>query len=78
MDDLASLLQSPSLTLLREGPRHTVFMQQLLRAGQAVGNLAHDAHIAALDLEHGVTELWTADRDFARFPGVRVHDPFAR
>ena len=78
LDDLDSLLQSPSLTLLREGPRHTVFMQQLLRASQATGNLAHDAHIAALVLEHGVRELWTADRDFARFPGVRVHDPFAR
>ncbi|MGH7874068.1 MAG: TA system VapC family ribonuclease toxin [Candidatus Binatia bacterium] len=77
LDDLESLLQSPSLTLLREGPRHPVFMQQLLRAGQAAGNLAHDAHIAALVLEHGVSELWTADRDFARFPGIRVHDPFA-
>jgi hypothetical protein len=40
------------------------------------GNLAHDAHIAALIVEHGVDELWTADRDFARFPGVRVRNPF--
>lgn len=77
LDDLDSLFQSPSLNLLREGPRHAVFMQQLLRAGQAAGNLAHDAHIAALVLEHGARELWTADRDFARFPGIRVHDPFA-
>jgi len=77
LDDLDSLLQSPSLNLLREGTRHAVFMQQLLRAGQAAGNLAHDAHVAALVLEHGVRELWTADRDFARFPGLRVHDPFA-
>ena len=34
------------------------------------GNLAHDEHIAALIVEHGVGELWTADRDFARFPGI--------
>jgi predicted nucleic acid-binding protein len=27
LDDVDSLLQSPSLTLLREGPRHSVFMQ---------------------------------------------------
>jgi predicted nucleic acid-binding protein len=47
LDDLDSLLQSPSLTLLREGPRHSVFTQRLLRSGQAAGNLAHDAHIAA-------------------------------
>src|SRR5258706_4461560 len=76
LDDLDSLLQSPSLNLLREGPRHGVFMRQLMRAGHAAGNLAHDAHIAALVLEHGVRELWTADRDFARFPGLRVRNPF--
>jgi hypothetical protein len=76
LDDLDSLLQSPSLTLLGEGPRHSVFMQRLLRSGQAAGNLAHDAHIAALIVEHGVGELWTADRDFARFPGIRVRNPF--
>jgi hypothetical protein len=51
-------------------------MQRLLRSGQAAGNLAHDAHIAALIVEHGVSELWTADRDFARFPGIRVRNPF--
>ena len=27
-------------------------------------------------LEHGVRELWTTDRDFARFPGVRTRNPF--
>jgi toxin-antitoxin system PIN domain toxin len=76
LDDLESLLQSPSLTLLREGPRHAAFMDRLLKAGQAAGNLAHDAHIAALVVEHGVSELWTADRDFARFPGIKVRNPF--
>jgi hypothetical protein len=75
LNDLDSLLQSPSLTLLREGSRLAVFMQRLLRSGQAAGNLAHDAHIAALIAEHGVSELWTADRDFARFPGIRVRNP---
>jgi predicted nucleic acid-binding protein len=46
-------------------------------AGEAAGNLAFDAHIAALCAEHGVRELWTLDRDFARFPGLRVVNPFA-
>jgi hypothetical protein len=76
LDGLDWLLQSASLTLLREGPRHSVFMQRLLRSGQAAGNLAHDAHIAALIAEYGVSELWTADRDFAGFPGIRVRNPF--
>ena len=77
LEDLDSLMQSPSLTLLREGPRHAAFMQRLLEAGHATGNLAHDAHIAALCVEHGVSELWTADRDFARFPGISVRNPFS-
>ena len=45
-------------------------------AGEAAGNLAFDAHIAALCIEHGVTELWTLDRDFARFPGLKIANPF--
>jgi hypothetical protein len=76
LNDLDSLFQAPTLTLLREGPRHAAFMQRLLRSSQASGNLVHDAHIAALVAEHGVSELWTADRDFARFPGIRIRNPF--
>lgn len=76
LSDVDSLLQSPSLTLLREGPRHAVFMQRLLKSAHATGNLVHDAHIAALVAEHGVSELWTADRDFARFAGIHVRNPF--
>lgn len=45
-------------------------------AGQTSGNLAFDAHVAALCVEHGVSELWTLDRDFARLPGLRVTNPF--
>ncbi len=74
--DLESLLASPSLTLLGEGSGHARLMGEQLRGGSASGNLAHDAHIAALVVEHGVSELLTADRDFARFPGVRARNPF--
>ena len=49
--------------------------QVVLQAG-AKGNLMHDAHIVALCLEHGATELITADRDFARFRGLRITNPF--
>ena len=76
LDDLESLLDSPSLTLLGEGPAHPRAMRQALESGRATGNLGHDAHIAAILLEHGVRELWTADRDFARFSGLKVRHPF--
>ncbi len=51
-------------------------MLRMMSQGEAIGNLVHDAHIAALALEHGVKELWTLDRDFARFPGLTVRNPF--
>lgn len=76
LSDLESLLASPSLTLLGEGPDHARQMIEQAGRGAAAGNLAHDAHIAALIVEHGVTEFLTADRDFARFPGVRARNPF--
>jgi uncharacterized protein len=39
------------------------------------GPQVHDAQIAALSLAHGVRELWTHDRDFARFPALTVRNP---
>jgi hypothetical protein len=35
----------------------------------------HDARIAAICLDHGVDELWTCDRDFGRFPDLRIRNP---
>jgi predicted nucleic acid-binding protein len=48
----------------------------LLDAGNVTGPKVHDARIAALCLLHEVTELWTADRDFSRFPNLKVRNPF--
>jgi uncharacterized protein len=76
LEDLESLLDSPSLVLLGEGPAHPSHLRRMVCDGRVVGNLVHDAHIAALVVEHGATELWTADRDFARFPGLRTRNPF--
>ena len=42
------------------------------------GPKVHDARIAAICLQHGVTELWSADRDFSRFPALKVVNPLAR
>ncbi len=47
----------------------------LVTAGKIAGPRIHDAHIAALCREHGVRELWSADRDFNRFPDLNVVNP---
>jgi toxin-antitoxin system PIN domain toxin len=76
LPDLDRILGSPSLGLLSETPRHAEIMGRVFEEGGVAGNLIHDAHIAALCLQHGVSELLTGDRDFKRFPGLRVVDPF--
>jgi toxin-antitoxin system PIN domain toxin len=75
--DLRQILGSPSLVLLGETSRHAEIMAAVVDASGASGNLVHDAHIACLCLEHGVSELVTGDRDFARFPQIRTFNPFA-
>jgi uncharacterized protein len=67
-------LDPPMVTLLHPGERHWEILRRMLGEGQASGPLVMDAHLAALAIEHGAT-LATADRDFARFPGVRLLNP---
>ncbi len=75
--DLRRILDSPTLILLRETPNHPEVMTSVIEASGVSGNLVHDAHIAALCIEHGVRELVTGDRDFSRFPSLSVKNPFA-
>lgn len=76
LQDLDRILTSPTLILLSETERHIEIFQQVIRTSGVAGNLIHDAHIAALCLEHGVSELVTGDRDFLRFPDLRIINPF--
>ena len=45
---------------------------------RSAGPAVHDARIAALCLQHGVRELWSADRDFGRYPALRVVNPLLK
>ncbi|MFN2442289.1 MAG: TA system VapC family ribonuclease toxin [Thermoanaerobaculia bacterium] len=76
LEDLGRILASPTLVLLAETDRHPDILQRVVRDSGVTGNLLHDAHIAALCIEHGVSELVTGDRDFARFP-IKHSNPFA-
>lgn len=46
--------------------------------GKMLGPRVHDARVAALCLQHGVTELWSLDRDHGRIPELKVQNPLAR
>ena len=71
-------LEAPSLVLLGEDEGHWATLQKVLVSGRVTGAMVHDARVAALCLRHGTTELWSADRDFSRFSGLRVRNPLTR
>ena len=64
-----------TVRFLHEDDSYWTEFAKLAVAGGITGPRIHDAHIAALCLHHGVRELWTADRDFSRFPRLRTRNP---
>ncbi len=75
IEQVEAWLESPALALLGEGTGYWRSFAGIVSTGRASGAKVHDARVAALCAFHGVRELWTADRDFTRFPGVSVRNP---
>ena len=75
LDQIGAWLESPSLVVLAEGPGYWPHLRDLLDVSRVVGPQIHDARVAAICQHHSVRELWTADRDFGRFPGLRIRNP---
>jgi len=78
-EDAASALDvwlgTPGARLLGEVPSTWKTFRELAVRGRVQGRRVHDARIAAVCLDHGVTELWSLDRDFSWFPDLRVRNP---
>jgi uncharacterized protein len=68
-------MSNGNLKLLGEGPSHMQTLKMLSLEGKVKSANIHDARIAAICLQHGVSELWTADRDFSRFPKLKTRNP---
>lgn len=71
-------LESPTLRILGEGAQYWGKLKDVLITGKVLGAVVHDARIATLCLESGVTKLWSADRDFSRIKGLRAENPLIR
>lgn len=78
LDQVDAWLESPSLALLAESETHWAELRAALTAGRVTGGRVHDARIAALCRQHGVRDLWSADRDFSRFPEINLVNPLVR
>jgi uncharacterized protein len=75
LEQVSSWLEAPTLRLLAATTGYWRCLRRILEQSQVTGPRIHDAHVAALCLDHGVSELWSADRDFSRFKGLKVVNP---
>ncbi len=67
-----------NLHLIGEGDGYFEKLRNIATAAQLKGPRIHDARIAALCLHHGVSELWSADRDFSAFPQLKMRNPLVK
>jgi toxin-antitoxin system PIN domain toxin len=75
--NVESLLGLPHVQAPGEDDRFWDRFAEIADDVAPTGNLVPDAHLAALMLANGVRTIWTRDRDYRKFRGIRVHDPFA-
>jgi uncharacterized protein len=75
LEQVCMWMESPSLVLLGEAIGYWETLSSVIVSSGVSGPRVHDARIAALCVLHGVKELWSADRDFGRFPDLRVRNP---
>lgn len=76
LDLVDGWLAQPCATVVYPTGRHSAILRELLDKSGTAGNLASDAHLAALAVEHGA-QLCSTDTDFARFAGLRWTDPLS-
>ena len=75
LDAMQTWLASPGCSPVGEGPDYFETLRRLAMTGRVQGPMLHDARVAAICVDNGVTELWTADRDFSRYKDLRTVNP---
>ncbi len=73
---LEEWLALPQVHIAHPSARHFANLRAALTRLGTGGNLTTDAHLATLAIERGYI-LYSTDRDFARFPGLRWVNPLA-
>jgi uncharacterized protein len=75
IEQIEAWIESPTVTFISESELYWTELKRILLTGRISKGVVHDAHIAALCLEHGVREFLSADRDFSRFPELAIVNP---
>jgi toxin-antitoxin system PIN domain toxin len=76
IENVEALLSRPNVRAPGEQPEFWRRYRSVAADATPTGNLVPDAHIVALMLDNEVRTIWTHDRDYRRFKGIEVRDPF--
>ena len=74
--NVSSLLALPHVQAPGEQDAFWRHFRAAASDGGVRGNLVSDAHVVALMRENGARTIWSHDRDYRRFRGIDVLDPF--
>lgn len=74
--NIERLLDRPYVQTAGEGGGFWRAYREVDEDAKPTGGVVSDAHLVALMIENGVRTIWSHDRDFRRFPSIRVRDPF--
>lgn len=77
VDNIDMLLSRPHVRAPGERLEFWPRFRSVADDATPTGNLVPDAHLVALMLDNEVRTIWTHDRDYRRFRGIEVRDPFA-
>jgi len=75
--NIEAFVSRPHVRLAAESPRFWEVYRHLAHDVPPRGNGVLDAHLVALMVDHGVDIMWSRDRDFRKYPGIVLRDPFA-
>lgn len=74
-DALKEWKKSFGLQLIGERENSFESLNNLTLAAKLNGTMIHDAKIANICIDNGVSKLWTVDRDFSRFVRLKTENP---
>ena len=77
MSNIEALMAPSHIRVAGEGDDFWASFRAVAADVTPRGNLVPDAHLVALMREHGVSTIWSHDRDFRKFRGITVKDPFS-
>ena len=77
IDNIEQFVCQPHVRLVGEIDGFWPIYRRVADTAKPKGNLVPDAHLVAVMRQHGISTIWSGDRDFRKFDGITVRDPFA-